>query len=437
MLIRPGECQECKAQYHLPVEFTELLVRCRLCPGAVRVGEPTDVPDQPAGGAKGAERSQRAKAPAGAAPTLGAAAAQLASATLASAEAAGERAVDAVFDAVRATEESAAGATAGAFGISGDIDSTAARSLAASAAVEADVARIEEELELLDLDEFDEHEPAAAPSPTTTNTPARSGSSAGWSPAALERSPATREDAASKPAGKDATLEPAPRRGGTLERLRAERAAQGQTAPVAATPVEKPRVSTLERLKAERNAAPTAASTPAPSTPTSGDRPMSTLERLKAQRGAAATSAAPAPSPAPALAPKEREKKRDRDREREPRTLAYSKEETRKRNARNLLIGLGLLVVAGAVVGIAWKQGFFEQEKPVAPAASTNTGTTPAPLATPAPIGLSPFDRMPLAPAPTDGAAPADAAPATSEEPTGKTLEEEAREKLGGDPSDG
>jgi hypothetical protein len=186
-------------------------------------------------------------------------------------------------------------------------------------------------------------------------------------------------------------------------------------------------MSTLERLKAERNAAP--AGTPTASATAPSDRPMSTLERLKAQRGAAATSAAPAP------APKEREKKRDR--EREPRVLAYSKEETRKRNARNMLIGFGLLVVASAVVGIAWKQGFFEQTKPVAPAPTTDTTPTPAPVAPPLPVGLNPFDSLPVAPAPTDGATPAET-PATSEEPTGKTLEEEAREKLGGDPpSDG
>jgi hypothetical protein len=108
------------------------------------------------------------------------------------------------------------------------------------------------------------------------------------------------------------------------------------------------------------------------------------------------------------------------------------------------LIGFGSLVVILAVLGVLWKQGYFDPPATPEPAAPADV----APVETPAPAvptGPNPFDQVLGAAGAAAEGAPAEATPAEGAaapgatdgaegaEPQGGTsLEDEARSRIGG-----
>ncbi|MHC4378317.1 MAG: hypothetical protein ACYS26_17075, partial [Planctomycetota bacterium] len=162
-----------------------------------------------------------------------------------------------------------------------------------------------------------------------------------------------------------------PKGGGTLERLKAERAAAAQAEPKQG--------GTLERLKAERAAAAAA--------PAGG----STLERLKAERAAAA--AEPAPSsrgarPSRRNAEPDEDTGRGRSGGRRGGSARRSgggggRRGSKERNPLPGLIGIGGVLLLLGVVFVGSKQGWFDKPAPdpenteVADAGDTETADVP------------------------------------------------------------
>lgn len=145
--------------------------------------------------------------------------------------------------------------------------------------------------------------------------------------------------------------EPAqPKGGGTLERLKAERAAAAQPEPR--------KGGTLERLKAERGASAEA--------PSGG----STLERLKAERAAAAAAPAPnsqgaRPSRRGAEAGEDTGRGRSGSRRGgSARRSGSGRRGPKERNPLPGLIGIGGVLLLLGVVFVGSKQGWFDKPAP-------------------------------------------------------------------------
>ncbi|QDU85163.1 hypothetical protein Pla163_22890 [Planctomycetes bacterium Pla163] len=260
--------------------------------------------------------------------------------------------------------DSSADAASEAFGMDGAHDHS-------HDALERDLEQAEH-----DVDDLDERLHGDSGPSGTKPSPMPARSAAAWSPAAMERA----DDATSTAAERETKA------GGTLARLKAERAAAAAAASAApsmleqlkarraaeaaaASPANEKPMSTLERLKAERAAE--AARTHRPDSVEA--KPVSTLERLKAERAAAATAPAAASSSdeASARSGSRRSKGRgassrrgtrgDQEAERSgaPRHFR-SREEQKKRQMVMGLSGLGALVVGVAVSAYGLQAGWFD-----------------------------------------------------------------------------
>lgn len=509
MLVRPGTCTQCGAQYHLPSDFAAPFVRCRLCPGAVRVDAPTEVaepePDVPTDAVPSGDEDAVAGGrietdPQGDGDAAKAAASdevEVASKTAATGsteatpdelpeedelekveetfeQAAGHLAYDAVQSAHDALEEfeddvdemvdAASHASSESFGMDARHSDANNELLHDIEEVERDIDDLEAELEAEKRDR-DEPEPAASDAPAEP-APMPTRQVTGWSPAALER-------AGDEEPSKADLEEVAPSRpgGDTLAKLKARRAAQ------AAADDEKP-LSTLARLKAQRAADRAREQSPTAVEPKS----VSTLERLKAERAASSRSAQESDGAAdgdradagasrrtgsrrsegaagrgrpsrgrPSGRRGARKGRDDDDSERGGRRRpVLSREERKKKQMTMGLVGMGGLLVAAGVLLWGMQAGWFtsttadataENGGDAASTSSDGLGTTLRPS-----TGLDPFAGFEPA-FDTEGAAGdgsaeeaaagdggTDDAPANeleeSARESGKTLEEQARERL-------
>jgi hypothetical protein len=334
MMIRKGTCQNCGATYQVPVEFELQRAACRICEGAVEIGEP----EEPGKKKKGKGKAIASAAPAAlgnSAQASGGGASQAVAESADPAPAAGEPSDPARALLAGATEEQAAAAAATAA-------VNAAEEVVEDLEVELEDAEWIEEAEL-------ELEPEAPEMPAAVPAPKEPKAKGGSTLARLK---------AERAAGRVAE-EPLPSKGGsTLERLKAERAA-------AASQDEAKRGGTLERLKAERAAQASGASS------TGG----STLERLKAERSAQAASAAPAKAPTSRSAsPSRRRAEPDEDTDRgrsggrrgggSSRRSGAGRRGSKERNPLPGLIGIGGVVLLLAVVFVGQKQGWFDKPAP-------------------------------------------------------------------------
>lgn len=302
MMIRKGTCQNCGATYQVPVEFELSRAACRICEGAVEIGEP----EEP----KKKKDKGRAIAAAGAAAGAAATAAS-------AAEAQPEEPT------VEEPEQSAP-------------TPDAAAEVAAAAAV------AEEVVEDLDLDGAELIEEAELElEPEAPEMPAAPPKANGGGTLARLKAERASERGPEEPAQ--------PKGGGTLERLKAERAAAAQTEP-------KPG-GTLERLKAERAAV----------APSGGG----TLERLKAER-AAATEPAPSSrgaSPSRRRAEPAEDTGPGRSGGRRGGSARRSgggagRRGSKERNPLPGLIGIGAVLLLLGVVFVGSNQGWFDKPAP-------------------------------------------------------------------------
>lgn len=312
MMIRKGTCQNCGATYQVPVEFGLSRAACRICEGVVEIGEPEE-PKKKKG------KGKAIAAAGAAAATAGAAAATATSTATATAT----------------SEPEPQDAEPGTETPKPDVEPE----VVAAAAVAEEVV---EDLDL-DLDDAEVIEEAVLElEPEAPEMPAAPPKAKGGGTLARLKA----ERAAERPAEEPAQ----PKGGGTLERLKAERAAAAQAEP-------KQGGSTLERLKAERTgqAAPAAAG-------------GSTLERLKAQRAAAAAEPAPSSrgaSPSRRRSEPDEETGRGRGGRRgggsARRSGGGARRGSKERNPLPGLIGIGGVLLLIGVVVIGSQQGWFEK----------------------------------------------------------------------------
>lgn len=319
MMIRKGTCQNCGATYQVPVEFELSRAACRICEGAVEIGEPEE-PKKKKEKGKG-----KAIAAAGAA-TAGAAAAATATA---------EKPVE---DPVAEAPEKEAPKP--------DAEPEVA---AAALTPEPTVEEVVEDLDLDDAELIEEaviEEAVLELEPEAPEMPAAPPKAKGGGTLARLKAERAAERTPDEPAQ--------PKAGGTLERLKAERAAAAQAEPK--------RGGTLERLKAERAAGAAA--------PSGG----STLERLKAERAAAPPASAPAPSsrgasPARRRSEPDEDTGRGRSGGRRGGSARRSgggggRRGSKERNPLPGLIGIGGVLLLLGVVFVGSKQGWFDKPAP-------------------------------------------------------------------------
>lgn len=380
MMIRKGTCQNCGATYQVPVDFEHPRAACRICEGAVEIGEPEE-PRKKGGKRKGDSVDVGAAA----------AATAVAAGTAVAAKASGDSKSDSEASTAQEAEASVSTDSAvAAVAVAGLADAGLAD--AGLEEADLDVADLDGanflDLSLDDLEEATlDLEPEAPEMPAAAPKPKRSAST-------LDRLKAQRAAEVSKPAPAEPT-----KSGGTLARLKAQRAADRPEDSNSSSGG-----STLERLKAQR------AAQEAP-------KGSSTLERLKAER----TATEPTP-PARKSSPAQRG--RDEDDERSGggsrrsgstrRSGGGSRRGSKERNPLPGILGLGSVVVLVAVMAVGMKQGWFEPD-PVEETPEDNTevaaadGTPAATTATLPSTNSNPFGDVSMTAAAADSTDDVDA----------------------------
>lgn len=419
MLVRIGSCQVCEATFSLAANFEAPWVSCRICSGPVQVGPPEESE------AAIKRASRRGGTGKGEAAPRGAAAGRKAAGAKGEASVAGSAVVAAASTAV-------ASASAAAVAASTSAPSSEPKAPVSPAPVKASTAT---------------PTAAQAPAGSSNSRPAPTAPPAApppppakWSPAALEAEvrakaqpqPAAPAQPAKAPASPARAAELAPR---------PKAPAKHQEAELEALPLEEldlddmpldelelapppPKLSTLERLKAERAAAasaPAPKADPKPQASQGAGRP-STLERLKAERAqAAAAPTGHRPSPAPASQPKSAASapaskqpaaSARASREEQPEKASGGKGGS-KRRPREVaakqnqgppvagLLGLGGLVVLGAIGYLGFREGGFLSKAPPAPETDPKDALSQAPTSTPGETpAADPFATLPGTPAP-------------------------------------
>ncbi|MEZ5976628.1 MAG: hypothetical protein R3F34_00185 [Planctomycetota bacterium] len=457
MSKRSGECTACGALYELPAELAVPFVKCRLCSGAVKVGEVVETPPPPAPVAAteeapmeelDLESDDAGDVPA---PTVSEFASAVAHETLDEAFDAVDAVEDAIEEAGEELVESAETAVPSSLGFAPhrDFERPDAEAEAAAAAKPEPAAAPEREsafvadLEDFELEDLEPEDVAAAEErstpPPAPAVPARPGAPSkkaeDWSPAALERGDdepvETLDPVPARPRSGGSTLErlkaqraaersdsdddTASKKSGTLARLKAERAAQREREESAEAPRA---MSTLERLKAERAAQHgSGTATVERESATSGS---STLERLKRERAAAraqetvAVAAAPAPivtKTGGSVADRARGgRPKHRKGDPVPHHHRPDREGQKRKQAMMALWSLLALIVVGAAGAyVYFETDLFAEETPP----PTDT-TVDVQLPTPSPVQMyDPFGGLGTTEPSPSGEAPAEGAGAT------------------------
>jgi hypothetical protein len=431
MLVRVGTCQVCEATFQLPQRFEGSWASCRICAGAVLVGEPIDAELALKRGARKGGKAEGAAADGAGAATKSATAPSPKDAAQAS----------------RSPETAAPPAGTAQTPSAAAPNQTTPASEAPPAAPQASPATKPAGAA-----------PTAAASPIETARPSAA-EPAKWSPKALEAElraeraalalPPKPAPAASTPAQTpppppssawlidEMSLEelepPISARPSTLERLKAERAEQARAAqrsaptqepvrtdsarPAAAAPAAKPG-STLERLKAERARAAAAAEAPQASSPgrASGaqERAQPAVAPARAERSARGSSQGRGEA-----SDSEERQAGGRSGGRRPKAAAPA-----GRRGPHPMIAVGSLLLVGGLAALGLQQGWLDNpEKPAAPSEAAEGTEAPAPAAAPvAPPAIDPFSAGQAAatlPAAAAGIAQAPAAvPTPAGQPT-------------------